>query len=119
MIRVVHPGSPDPDCLPIPDPRGSKRHRILDPDPQHWYERSVSNVAELHGLACDVRVPAPRHRGHLLHHARAGRSGLSTFFIVFSHFYDATVALCWIRRSLYKKFYTRIQSFPMNHRVVK
>jgi hypothetical protein len=27
--------------------------------------------------------------------------------------------LCWIRRSLYKKFYTRIQSFPMNHRVVK
>ncbi len=28
----------DADFLPIPDPRsrGSKRHRIPDPDPQHW-----------------------------------------------------------------------------------
>ncbi len=34
MIQVVHP-DPDPDFLPIPDP-GVKRHRIPDPDPQHW-----------------------------------------------------------------------------------
>jgi hypothetical protein len=25
---------PDPDCFPIPDP-GVKKHRIIDPDPQH------------------------------------------------------------------------------------
>jgi hypothetical protein len=80
MIRVVHPGSLDPDFLPIPDPGRSKRHRI--PDPKDWYERSVCDVAELHGLACDVRVPAPRHRGHLLHHARAWRSGLLSFEIL-------------------------------------
>jgi hypothetical protein len=83
MIRVVHFGSPDPDFLPIPDPGRSKRHRI--PDPQHLYDRSVCDVAELHGLACDVRVPAPRHRGHLLHHARAWRSGHPTFIVLF-HF---------------------------------
>jgi hypothetical protein len=48
MIWVVNPGSgswirildPDPDFLPIPDPRsrGSKRHWIPDPDPQHCSE---------------------------------------------------------------------------------
>jgi hypothetical protein len=41
MIRDVQPGSPDPDphLLPITElgsrVLGSKRHRILDPDPQH------------------------------------------------------------------------------------
>ncbi len=33
---------PDADFLPIPGPgsriQGSKRHRIPDPDPQHWFE---------------------------------------------------------------------------------
>ncbi len=36
---------PDSDFLPIPDPgsriQGSKRHPILDPDPQHWHKHVV------------------------------------------------------------------------------
>jgi hypothetical protein len=35
----------DPDFLPIPYPgsRGQKRHRIPDPDPQHWSAHKISN----------------------------------------------------------------------------
>ncbi len=40
MIRVIHPGSGSRSLTfyPSPDPgtRGSKRHRIPDPDLQHW-----------------------------------------------------------------------------------
>jgi hypothetical protein len=96
----------DPDFLPIPDPGRSKRHRI--PNPQHWYERSVFDVTELHGLSCDVRVPPPCHRGHLLHHARPWRSGHPTFLQYFFHFYETTAGICA------KSFNTRTQSFPMS-----
>jgi hypothetical protein len=44
MIQVVHP---DPDFLPIPEPRsrGHKdRHRIQDPDPQHWQDPRSFNA---------------------------------------------------------------------------
>ena len=43
MIRVVHPGSWIrmltfyPSRIPDFGSRGQKRHRILDPDPQHWF----------------------------------------------------------------------------------
>jgi hypothetical protein len=76
-------------------------------------ERSVCDVAELYGLACDVRVPAPRHRGHLLHHARAWRSGLSTFLQYFFIFYETTVGICT------KFFNARIQSWTTGSQVKK
>jgi hypothetical protein len=35
---------PDLDFLLITDP-GQKRHRIQDPDPQHWYKKHCAGIS--------------------------------------------------------------------------
>ncbi len=76
MIRVVHPGSGPWFFLPTPDPRsrGQKRHRIPDPDPQHYVEETqkkkntillcTTNLSRVQWLPPPWRCPSQSTASH-------------------------------------------------------